>query len=129
MGNLKMSLSQEVKSVMETSRKRIRDDAGVEDDVVSHKKLKLMIKKGRWDLETNRQSMQKLVLKNAEIRDEFIAEMEESMDNLQEALKKQSVEVETFNSVLKRKKKFEQLINLKKILRGNILTLWNFWKQ
>merc|ERR1712227_922977 len=47
--------------------------------------------------------MQKLVLKNAEIRDEFIAEMEESMDNLQEALKKQSVEVETLNSVLKEK--------------------------
>merc|ERR1711872_110260 len=77
---------------------------------VSLKKLKLMIKKGRWDLETNRQSMQKLVLKNAEIRDEFIAEMEESMDNLQEALKKQSVEVETLNSVLKEKNNL--IINL-----------------
>jgi len=96
---------QEVMSEMETSRKRNRDEAcEEEDDVGSHKRLKLMVKKGRWDLETNRQTMQKLVARNAEIRDDLIAEMEEDMDNLQETLKKQSMEVESLNLVLKEKR-------------------------
>merc|ERR1719260_303732 len=98
-------LMQEVISEMETSRKRNRDEAcEEEDDIGSHKRLKLMVKKGRWDLETNRQTIQKLVARNAEIRDDFIAEMEEDMDNLQETLKKQSIEVESLNLVLKEKK-------------------------
>merc|ERR1719309_1551915 len=100
-----MTLMQEVMSEMEVSRKRNRDEAcEEEDDIGSQKRLKLMVKKGRWDLETNRQTMQKLVAKNAEIRDDLIAEMEEDMDNLQETLKKQSNEVESLNSVLKEKK-------------------------
>merc|ERR1711962_91140 len=103
--NHNMTLMQDGMSEMETSRKRNRDDDCEEEDGIgSHKRLKLMVKKGRWDLETNRQTMQKLVARNAEIRDDFIAEMEEDMDNLQETLKKQSIEVESLNLVLKEKK-------------------------